>query len=57
LGLSTSNNEIIALNIALERIKELEHQVAQNTAKLSAANKTNAKLLSDLYGHEMKVLS
>ena len=57
MGLSTSNNEINALNIALERIKELEHQVAQNTAKLGAANKTNAKLLSDLYGHEMKSFS
>ena len=41
LDLSTSNDEINDLNIALERIKELEHEVAQNAAKLDAANKTN----------------
>ena len=45
------------MNIALERIKELEHKVAQNAAKLDAANKTNVKLPSDLYRHEMKSIS
>ena len=43
--------------MALERIKALEHQVAQNAAKLDAANKANVKLLSNLYGHEMKSFS
>ena len=57
LDLSTSNDEINDLNIALERTKESEHQVAQNAAKLDAANKTNVELLSDLYGHEMKSFS
>ena len=57
LDLSTSNDEINDLNIALERIKELEHQIAHNAAKLNAANKTNVKLLSDLYGHKIKLFS
>ena len=39
LGLSTSNDEINDLNIALERIKEFEHQVAQNVAKLDILTK------------------
>ena len=55
--LSTSTDEINDLNIALESIKESEHQIAHNAAKLNAANKTNVKLLSDLYGHEMKSFS
>ena len=45
LGLSTSNDELNDLNSALERIKELEHQIAQLAATLDAANKTNVKLL------------
>ena len=57
LDLSPSTDEINDLNIALERIKELEHQVAQNAEKLDAANKTNVKLLNDIYGHEMKSFS
>ena len=57
LDLSTSTDEINDLNIALERIKELEHQTAQIAAKLDAPNKTNVRLLSDLYGHEMKSFS
>ena len=55
--LSTSNDEINDLDIALERIKELGHQIAQIAAKLDAANKTNVKLLNDFYGHEMKSFS
>ena len=57
MDLSISNDEINDLNIALERLKEMEHQVAQNIAKLDAASKTNVKLLGDLYGHEMKSFS
>ena len=57
LDFSTSNDEVNDLNIALERIKKLEHQVVQNAAKLDAANKTNVKLPSDLYGYEMKSFS
>ena len=53
LDLSISNYEINDLRIALERKKELENQVAQN----AAANITNAKLLGDLSGLEMKSFS
>ena len=48
MDLSTSNDEINDLNIALERIKEFEHQVAHNDTKLDAENITNVTLLSDL---------